>query len=98
MSLYFMNLNRRSSMSKRQGASRSWTYTWAAIAIAAILFIVSKQAWVDSASINDPRAAPRMVATRGELFADEKSTINLFKQASPSVVHITAITVQRDFL
>jgi S1-C subfamily serine protease len=36
------------------------------------------------------------VTSRGELFADEKSTINLFKQASPSVVHITAITVQRD--
>jgi S1-C subfamily serine protease len=52
---------------------------------------------VGSASLNDPRAMPRVVASRGELFADEKSTINLFKQASPSVVHITAITVQRDF-
>jgi len=37
------------------------------------------------------------VTARGELFTDEKSTISLFKQASPSVVHITAITVQRDF-
>jgi S1-C subfamily serine protease len=85
-------------MSGKHGPSRSWTYTWAAIAIVAILFIAAKQAWVDSASINDPRAVPRIVASRGELFADEKSTINLFKQASPSVVHITAITVQRDFL
>jgi S1-C subfamily serine protease len=85
-------------MSGKHVPSRSWTYTWAAIAIVAILFIAAKQAWVDSASINDPRAVPRIVASRGELFADEKSTINLFKQASPSVVHITAITVQRDFL
>jgi S1-C subfamily serine protease len=84
-------------MSDRYDASRSWTYTWAAIAIAAMVFIVVQQSWVDSASINDPRATPRVVASRGELFADEKSTISLFKQASPSVVHITAITVQRDF-
>jgi S1-C subfamily serine protease len=86
-------------MSVKQAAfrMRSWTYTWAVIAVAALLFILAKQTWVDSASLNDPRAMPRVVAARGELFADEKSTINLFKQASPSVVHITAITVQRDF-
>jgi S1-C subfamily serine protease len=75
----------------------SWIYTCAAVALAAVVLTVAKRAWVDSASINDPRALPRPVASRGELFADEKSTINLFKQASPSVVHITAITVQRDF-
>jgi S1-C subfamily serine protease len=86
-------------MSVKQAAFRrgSWIYTWAAVALAAVVIIVAKQPWVDSASLNDPRAMPRTVASRGELFADEKSTINLFKQASPSVVHITAITVQRDF-
>jgi S1-C subfamily serine protease len=86
-------------MWEKHGASRirSWAYTWAAIAVAAIVFLIAKQAWVGSASLNDPRAMPRVVASRGELFADEKSTIHLFKQASPSVVHITAITVQRDF-
>ncbi|MGH7926617.1 MAG: S1C family serine protease [Candidatus Binatia bacterium] len=86
-------------MSQKDVASRHrpWSYTWAAIAIAAIVFIVAKQAWVGGASLNDPRAAPRAVTARGELFADEKSIINLFKQASPSVVHITVITVQRDF-
>jgi S1-C subfamily serine protease len=75
----------------------SWIYTWAAIVASAGFFILAKQVWVGSASLNDPRATARVVATRGELFADEKSTINLFKQASPSVVHITALTVQRDF-
>jgi S1-C subfamily serine protease len=68
------------------------------MALAVIVFIMAKQAWVDSASVNDPRAMPRPIAARGDLFADEKSTISVFKQASPSVVHITAITVQRDFL
>ncbi len=72
-------------------------YPWAATALAAVVLILAKQAWVSSAALNDPGAMPRVVASRGELFAEEKSTINLFKQASPSVVHITAITVQRDF-
>jgi S1-C subfamily serine protease len=46
--------------------------------------------------LNDPRAAPRTVTARGELFSDERSTINLFRQASPSVVNITTIGVERD--
>ena len=32
---------------------------------------------------------------RGDLAEDEKSTIDLFKQASPSVVYVTSIAVQR---
>jgi S1-C subfamily serine protease len=36
------------------------------------------------------------VSARGELLADEKSTIALFRQASPSVVNITAIGMERD--
>jgi S1-C subfamily serine protease len=60
----------------------------------AVLF--AKQTWLGSASLNDPRAAPRTVTARGELFSDERSTINLFRQASPAVVNITAIGVERD--
>ena len=53
-------------------------------------------AWVGGASLNDSRAAPRAVTSRGDLSGDEKSTITLFRQASPAVVNITAIGVQRD--
>ena len=60
----------------------------------AVLF--ARQTWLGSASLNDPRAAPRTVTARGELFSDERSTINLFRQASPSVVNITTIGVERD--
>jgi len=60
----------------------------------AVLF--ARQTWLGSASLNDPRAAPRTVTARGELFSDERSTINLFRQASPAVVNITAIGVERD--
>lgn len=40
----------------------------------------------------------RAVTPRGDLSSDEKSTIELFREASPSVVHITTLTRQRDRL
>jgi len=73
------------------------TAVWAAIVFAALAMFFAQQSWLGGASLNDPRAAPRSVAARGELSAGEKSTIGLFREASPSVVHITAIAVQRDF-
>ena len=71
-------------------------YLWAACAVCALLFVATRQSGVDSASLNDPRAVPRPVSPRGDLSQNEKSIISLFRQASPSVVHITAISVQRD--
>jgi S1-C subfamily serine protease len=41
-------------------------------------------------------AAPRAVAPRGPLGADEQAHIDVFRKASPSVVHITSLGVQRD--
>ncbi|MBX3634093.1 MAG: trypsin-like peptidase domain-containing protein [Rubrivivax sp.] len=41
-------------------------------------------------------AAPRAVAPRGPLAADEVANIELFRRTSPSVVHITSLGVQRD--
>ena len=67
------------------------------IAFAALGVVLLRDSWVGGASLNDPRAAPRAVTARGELSGDEKSTIALFRQASPAVVNITAIGVQRDF-
>jgi S1-C subfamily serine protease len=71
-------------------------YAWAVAAVFLSAFVFVKQSWVDSASLNDPRAAPRPVAPRADLAAGEKSIIALFRKASPSVVNITAISVQRD--
>jgi len=39
----------------------------------------------------DPDAVPRAIAPRGELAGDERSTIELFRQSTPSVVHITRV-------
>src|SRR6188768_3129441 len=45
---------------------------------------------------HDPRAEARLVAARGDLAADEQSTIELFKNASPSVVNIMTSRTARD--
>jgi S1-C subfamily serine protease len=42
-------------------------------------------------------APARAVAPRGPLSAEEQNNIAVFKSASPSVVNITALTVERDF-
>jgi len=41
-------------------------------------------------------AAPRAVASRGALDADEQNNIAVFKRASPSVVNITTLAIARD--
>jgi S1-C subfamily serine protease len=43
-----------------------------------------------------PAAQPRAVAARGDLGADEKATIQLFKQTNPSVVFITTLAERVD--
>lgn len=47
-------------------------------------------------SLFSPNAQPRAIQPRGNLAEIEMSTIELFKKASPSVVHITSINVRRD--
>jgi S1-C subfamily serine protease len=61
-----------------------------------LTLVLAKQSWVGGASLNDPKATARTVTPRGDLLPEEKSTIALFKQASPSVVNITSLGIQRD--
>jgi len=82
------------NLNKARPPPRAYIGLLIAVFLIAVLFV--RQSWVGSAYLNDPRAVPRAVTPRGELSQGEKSTIGLFRQASPSVVHITAITVQRD--
>ncbi len=64
----------------------------AALATAAALSALAPA----SARTDTPAAAPRAVAPRGALGADEQAHIDLFKRVSPSVVHITTLETQRD--
>ena len=81
---------------RRRTRLSNWINGWAAAAVFLLVFVFVKQSWVDSASLNHPRAAVRAVSPRGDLASAEKAVIALFRQASPSVLHITAISVQRD--
>jgi S1-C subfamily serine protease len=45
-----------------------------------------------------PAATPRAVTPRGALDAEEQNNIAVFKNVSPSVVNITALGLERDFL
>lgn len=44
----------------------------------------------------DRNAEPRAITPRGDLASDEKSTIELFREVAPSVVHITAVSLQQN--
>ena len=44
-----------------------------------------------------PAVQPPVITPRGDIGADERATIELFKAVSPSVVHITTHRVERDF-
>lgn len=44
----------------------------------------------------DSTATPRAITARGDLAEDEKNTIELFKNISPSVVYITTIALRRN--
>jgi S1-C subfamily serine protease len=45
---------------------------------------------------SDGNAAPRAVTPRGVLADFEKTTISIYNEAKPSVVHITTLSVRRD--
>jgi S1-C subfamily serine protease len=46
--------------------------------------------------LHDANAQPRAVAPRGDLSDSEQATINLFKDVSPCVVHITTLALRQD--
>jgi S1-C subfamily serine protease len=46
--------------------------------------------------LTDRNAEPRAVTARGDLAEDEKNTIEVFKQTSPSVVYITSVELRRN--
>jgi len=47
--------------------------------------------------LHNPNAMPRAITPRGDLAADEQATIELFREASPSVAFITTVALRRDF-
>ncbi|MDA1163680.1 MAG: trypsin-like peptidase domain-containing protein [Planctomycetota bacterium] len=57
--------------------------------------LIYRQAFWHSSLLN-PSADSRAITPRGDLAADELSTIELFQRVSPAVVHVTSVAVLRN--
>lgn len=69
---------------------------WLTIAVIAVLIAWHALSWADRA-FQKESATPRTVVARGDLAADEKSTIELFERSRDSVVYISTSERVMDF-
>ncbi len=67
------------------------------VLLGAVIYMATIQvkAWWSEQSAT--KVTPRAITPRGDLGEDEKATIKLFEETSPSVVFITTINLRRDF-
>ncbi|MCH7721401.1 MAG: trypsin-like peptidase domain-containing protein [Planctomycetes bacterium] len=65
------------------------------IGVGALAWLVAGQGGIQSRPTAAP--TPRVVSPRGDLAADEQSTIALFEQAAPSVVFVSPMELRTDF-
>ena len=72
---------------------------WIGLGIVVLAVLMAAAGWMvwRLRPASGPVASSRPIAARGDLAADEKATVALFEQASPSVVHITNVGVRTDF-
>ena len=89
-----MEWNHNQAHAARTPGSRKWLTILLLILVALLLF---KEARIWLPDLYYEGAEPRPITARGELAGDERSTIELFRAASPSVVFITSLTVQQDY-
>ena len=82
------------------GYSRGQRYMMVttAVALVVVVAVAVGLLWrlVPSADLPAPDVHPRVVTARGDLAADERGTIELFRNAAASVVYITTSTLSRD--
>lgn len=68
-----------------------------AILLLAVAAVMLRNSGIGSLLWRTAATQPRAVQPRGDLAEDEKSTIAIFRTASPTVVHITSLALRRDF-
>jgi S1-C subfamily serine protease len=73
----------------------SWLVAILLLVVAAIML---RNAGLFPRLLRNPLAQPREILPRGDLAEDERSTIEIFKQSAPCVVHITSVALRRDRL
>jgi S1-C subfamily serine protease len=79
--------------SRRPGRA---VYFWPWIFVLLFLGLIVWKFWPHQGNGNDPNALPRPVTPRGDLTNEEKTTIQIFRQASPAVVHVTTLALERN--
>jgi S1-C subfamily serine protease len=99
-----MNTSRPSGDSKAiyrirnvRGSARTWLMV-VFLAAAALWWFRPWEGMVGRPVPTRAQAVPRTVAARGSLAEDEQNNIAVFKNVSPSVVHITTLEMARNFL
>ena len=70
---------------------------WLTLAATVLILVWRGAPDIESWFAPKPSAEPRIVAARGDLADDEKSTIELFEKSKNSVVYITTKSQVRDF-
>jgi S1-C subfamily serine protease len=79
----------------RQSSNLNWLVFFLLLLVGVL---VLRTLYPSLSPLMDPTAAARAVTPRGDLAEDEKATIEIFREASPSVVHITTFNqVVNDF-
>jgi len=73
-------------------------FLWPLLALLILVALVAWWFWPASWSPYDPNAKPKSVVERGPLDEEEQRIIEVYKNARPSVVHVTRLTVQRNYL
>ncbi len=63
--------------------------------LGALAFVVWKYVLPRYRPLHDPGAAPRAIAPRGGLAESEKTTMAIYRNASPSVVHVANVALRR---
>jgi S1-C subfamily serine protease len=81
------------SIQRPQLSNRLCGYAWVVL-----IFLLAPVLLMRSLSAEgaESRPMPKAITPRGDLDAEEKATIALFRQSSPSVVHITTLTIRQD--
>ncbi len=72
-------------------------FLWPILALLVLTALVAWWFWPASWTPYDPNARPKPVVDRGPLDEEEQKTIELYKDARPSVVHVTRLSVQRSY-
>jgi len=88
-----MNVSAMAFRQRPHLCNRFSVYTWCVFFLVLLVVPTTRSAPAESA---ESRTIPRAVTPRSDLDAEEKATIALFRQSSPSVVHITTLAVRQD--